>query len=1312
MPHAKRHLARHLPVAALLLALLPAIAAASDWPMWRYDAGRTGCSPATLPNALHKQWSIALPAQSPAWVDEGGMQFDRVHHPIVVGQRIITTSSTDDTVTAYDLATGKQVWRRFTNGPVRTPAAGWRDRVFVGSDDGRLYCLDAATGQEHWRVRGGPRRRLMIGNERVIDTWPVRGGPVVADGVVYFAAGVWPFMGTFVHAVDAATGKTVWTNDSMSFTFRERPHPGAASFAGLSPQGFLAVDGDRLIVPGSRSNAAVLDRRTGRFLFYAAGGGTTIMAARGIAFSGGSLSDLERGLSIRMSDMRRVYRAVLGPDTWYTEVGAFDAANVTLKRAESENPYTHQMVAYMQGEAKLLWKRRRMRPLLAAGDKLVCSARKGLEILDVSKREAPPQVAATVSVDGRLADVIAAHGRLLVLTDDNVLHCYGETEAADPAQPVAADNQSAPTDPAAPAWRDRAGDIVRTTDQREGYCFVWGLRDGGLVLELLRQTEMHVVAVDADAEKIAALRAKLHAADLYGRRASAIVADPANTDFAPYMASLITSEQADAKWFAEGSAFPARLAGTLRPYGGAAWLSVTLEHLNTLAKNKALEQTGVDGVNVGYHTDHLTITREGPLPGSAGWFGQNADPGNTRCSRDQLVRAPLGVLWYGNSMSNKLILPRHGEGPVQQIAGGRLFIEGANSLSASDVYTGRLLWSRDFPELGKFYDVTKHQRGAHALGSNFYAVPDAVYVAHKQDCHVLDPATGKTRRTLQLPQLKGDDERSNWMFMIVDGDLLIAGVHPVVIGEKNRYNKDAVSKALAVMNRHTGKVLWTRRAEASFPHYGIAAGNGKVFCIDKGKRLLALDARTGDTIWQREDHVGDKLSYSAEYDILLSRAALRGKDGAVLWSNLRTHNYPKHENPHLDSSADPLWWGKWGLMMRGDTVLTQSQRAFNLLTGEQWTVQLGDEATEWRYRKAHGCGPLAASEHLLTFRSGCAGFYDLENDGGTGNLGGFRSGCQANLLAADGVLTAPDYTRTCTCGYQNRSSLGLIHMPEVEYWTFGAPAAPGRVGINFGAPGDRRAPDGTLWRESPDAVGDRFGGGDPAPFQPQDARRFYHHSSRIEGDGHWRWIAGSGLIGVRQVHIPVAGLDLSEPVTMRLVFAEIEDKQPGQRVFSVSLGEQTLIDQLDIRKAAGAANRAIVHEVRDVSLGDHVKDRFVPISFKALKGEPLICGVEIVDAKRRRPAPTISFDARCHVATGTLPVTWKLPGAATAPGDAPMQVAWRKLSGEGTVMFEDSTATFSAYGPYVLSLTATAGGRATSEELLIYVDPPRDKESP
>mgnify|MGYP002476918242 CR=1 FL=1 len=64
-----------------------------------------------------------------------------------------------------------------------TPSASWswsRYSVFVASDDGLLYCLDAADGRLQWKFRGGPRNELVLGNERAISRWPARGGPAVA----------------------------------------------------------------------------------------------------------------------------------------------------------------------------------------------------------------------------------------------------------------------------------------------------------------------------------------------------------------------------------------------------------------------------------------------------------------------------------------------------------------------------------------------------------------------------------------------------------------------------------------------------------------------------------------------------------------------------------------------------------------------------------------------------------------------------------------------------------------------------------------------------------------------------------------------------------------------------------------------------------------------------------------------------------------------------------------------------------------------------------------------------------------------------
>src|SRR5258708_7901496 len=160
----------------------------------------------------------------------------------------------------------------------------------------------------------------------------------------------------------------------------------------------------------------------------------------------------------------------------------------------------------------------------------------------------------------------------------------------------------------------------------------------------------------------------------------------------------------------------------------------------------------------------------------------------------------------------------------------------------------------------------------------------------------------------------------------------------------------------------------------------------------------------------------------------------------------------------------------------------------------------------------------------MTFRSGAAGYCDLENDSGTGNFGGIRSGCTNNLIVAGGIISAPDYTRTCTCSYQNQTSLALVPMPEAEMWTsFGLRQWKGQirqVGVNFGAPGDRKDDHGTLWLEYPSV-----GGNSPVvKVTVKNAIDYFRrHSSQVKGG--LPWVAASGVKGMESITLTLVPAD-------------------------------------------------------------------------------------------------------------------------------------------------------------------------------------------
>ena len=273
-----------------LLAAAAGSARAADWPAWRADAGRTAETTEKLPDHLELRWVRKLPPLEPAWPDDSRLQFDAGYQPVLAGGLVLAASSREDALIALDAATGEERWRFRADGPVRFAPYCWKGRAYLAADDGWLYCLDLRDGRMLWKYPGSPEPgRRVIGNGRLISVWPARGAPVVADGRVYFAAGLWPFMGIFVHAVDAETGARVWTNSGSGAIFMPQPHYYPA-FGGLAPQGYLAVNGDRLLVPNGRAVAACLRRSDGRLLYFRlannGSNGNFFLATRGPLFLG------------------------------------------------------------------------------------------------------------------------------------------------------------------------------------------------------------------------------------------------------------------------------------------------------------------------------------------------------------------------------------------------------------------------------------------------------------------------------------------------------------------------------------------------------------------------------------------------------------------------------------------------------------------------------------------------------------------------------------------------------------------------------------------------------------------------------------------------------------------------------------------------------------------------------------------------------------------------------------------------------------------------------------------------------------------
>ena len=672
----------------------------ADWPQWRCDARRSASSLQAIPDNLHLLWRRDFPPLKPAFwqVRQRRVQFDLGYEPVVVGKTLLVGSSRNDRVTGLDTETGDELWRFYADGPVRLAPAVWQGKVFFASDDGCLYCLDISTGGLVWKRRATPSPRKVMGNGRLISVWPARGGPVVADGRVYFAAGVWPFEGIFVYALDTETGEVIWVNDRCGSLYLQHPH-GAASFGGPSPQGYLLIHGDRLVVPSSRAFPAFFELDTGKLAVFDFGYG-------GHGSRPGSwfvATDAER-------------RLVVDPEinTESHDVGQQTIGQAGVRRADGEQlpevidvgGVTYRIEAGVASTFHQSGRTRRFQDGVAG-------------------------------VEGQVHTMLGADDKLFVVTRSGSLYCFGATPTQKPK------HHAEETEPLVPP-RDKVSDDVRdildTAGVKPGCALVLGLKAGGLVEELAIAARWHVVAVDSNAAKVNALRRRLDRVGLYGTRVAVHQGEPLDSGVPPYLASLVVSENLDGAGIASGRRFVERLFRVLRPYGGVACLKMSREQHDLFAG--WCREAGLPNAQLEREGEMTRLVRHGPPPGAADFTGEQNFDGS--------LKSPFGLLWFGDTFHHhklyyKTFQHETGRGlPTNiQVVGGMMRYQvvqepyGPNPKSMSyhaylrfleqhrtysdalvDVYTGRIMSQAEAPTTA----VRNQEPPLHTEG-NLWTIP-------------------------------------------------------------------------------------------------------------------------------------------------------------------------------------------------------------------------------------------------------------------------------------------------------------------------------------------------------------------------------------------------------------------------------------------------------------------------------------------------------------------------------------------------------------------------------------------------------------
>ena len=1301
-------------------AISAGVTVAADWPTYRGDNARSGSAAESVRVPLQPRWIASAPgvprisfSSAEGRVIEGYLlghraKYDDAIHPVVVGQQVFFGSSVDHQLHCVDLLTGAELWTFYSGGPIRLAPTVKSNRVYFGSDDGFVYCLAAADGRLLWKQRGGPADEWLLARGEMVSRWPIRTGVLVDGEVAYFGAGIFPHDDVFLTAVNAADGSIVWKQDNISSLDAGRND--------LSPQGYLLASDNLLVVPSGRSLPAVFDRATGRLLhkrefgfrstaggvvgsvqalladgqIYSAGPhhllameqmtgdvGFGWIAGRQMSVSGDAAYVATGEVVARLNRMeyavnsRRRHQLELDLTSFNNQIRAATALPdkaVEIRKKISEAQAELKRIA----DVGVVWQTKTTddSALLAAGDLVFLGGKGQVTAYSAKTGESLWQS----NVEGEARGLVVAGGHLLVSTNTGHVYNFASAELKLAAVPPAAKpiENPFPDDNLTAMYRQAAEEILKRSGAKKGYGLIVGNEQGRLAYELAKRSELKIYAVESDAKNVEAARSNLSRAGLYGTRIVVHQGDPANVPYSNYFANVIASDSLVKTGTLVGD--PQKLARHLKPLGGAIVLgrpagapgkSIEISDATAWLQRTELGEDAQLKAADGW----ATLTR-GALPGAGNWSHQYGNAANTAVSRDKRVKGDLGVLWFGDPGPGDMV-NRH-EGAVGPLAtGGRLFVQGEDTIQAYDAYNGTFLWKYENPKALRTGVFQNQNPG------NLAASDDRLFHFVKDQLIELDAATGETKRIHRLPPDK-DDGQYEWGYVATENGLLFgtATIRKELEAKLKRRGlktADATDGIFAV-DIETGKHLWTYNGK-SISHHTIAISPENVYFIDSSitpeqraellradktelakltgkeleiaedrakkadlRRAVALNARTGKLLWANPVDVtdcsdigigGGKLTLMYHDNVLLLGGA---NANGHYWKQFVAGEFSRRRLVALSALHGYKLWAK-DANYRHRPIIVGSQViaepwSFDLSSGEQKTRQhpLTGAAEPWSImRTGHHCGMLTGCESgMLMFRSGATGFYDLDSDQGTRHFAGHRLGCWINAIPAGGLVMIPEASAGCVCLFSIASTIVMEPRETRRPWTIasavGAQTPVRSMALNLGAPGDRKDADGKMWLSYPRHKAYQETSLDiKLDLKPKfkTGGQFTSVSETLQPiDGtESPWLYTSWAEDVEQLTLPLLGpKDDPATYTVRLHFARVGNDDREPIVFDVQLQGKPALENLTLpsiptSQSGEAAGHAtaIIRVVENVRVTDNLA-----VNFVAKQGKARLSAIEVV----------------------------------------------------------------------------------------------------
>jgi len=395
----------------ILLTLLSGLLSASDWPSYQHDNRRSGITTDQLDAAnLSQSWVFTAKARpQPAW--HGKMErdswrktsfqadtfdYDKAFNLVAAEGKVIFGSSSGNACVALNDETGVEVWRAPVGGAVRVAPAVNAGKVYFGSDDGLVYCVNANNGTVVWKYRGGVSDTMIPSDHKFISRYPCRTGTLVQGGRVYCGFGLLTWHANSMVALNAMTGaeeqKTTLSGTNYSF------------------EGMLLADNAHLFVTQGRNTPASFSLPQLSLSGKMSGGGATYatLSADGALFHGPSHSGGHRTDHIQESNGST--RASIGQHDFVNRIIIDGSDRYSLIRdlvsATGSNTWT-------QGVDKPI-------SLIKGGSTLYVGSRNKVTVINSINGA----VIKIFTVEGNVYSLAIANGKLLASTDRGKIYCF------------------------------------------------------------------------------------------------------------------------------------------------------------------------------------------------------------------------------------------------------------------------------------------------------------------------------------------------------------------------------------------------------------------------------------------------------------------------------------------------------------------------------------------------------------------------------------------------------------------------------------------------------------------------------------------------------------------------------------------------------------------------------------------------------------------------------------------------------------------------------------------------------------------------